>query len=157
MNYSEYIIEKYCDENINLCENFDILEEFNTEKFYFPFEKYLQRIHKYCRCSNSCYYVAILYIDKFLENNKIKQTYLYKIFFIALLLAIKWLDDCYYTSAYYSTVSGIEINHMIDLEFLFFQKLNYNLYIDNKIYKKIEFEVNNYIEKNEKKEKKIEI
>lgn len=149
MNYCEYIIEKYCDENINLevLEDFEIFKNFNTSYFPLTFENYMKRIYKYCKCSKSCYYVAVLYVDKFLNGVKIPLRPLYKIFFVALILAIKWLDDNYYSESYYSTVSGIENSDLISLQMIFFEKLNYNMFIYNKDYERIELEINNYIEK----------
>jgi len=85
---------------------------------------YLQRIYKCTNVSGGCLVVSLLYIDRFMERNKailLTSQNVHRIIITSVVLAMKFLDDLYYTNAYYAKISGIPCAEMnaLELEFLF--------------------------------------
>jgi len=85
---------------------------------------YLQRIYKCTNVSGGCLVVALLYIDRFMERNKailLTSQNVHRIIITSVVLAMKFLDDLYYTNSYYAKISGIPCAEMnaLELEFLF--------------------------------------
>lgn len=57
--------------------------------------KYIDRIFKYSRCSPSCFVVAHIYVDRFLQHTEIKLTSLnvHRLLITSIMLAAKFMDD----------------------------------------------------------------
>lgn len=57
--------------------------------------KYIDRIFKYSGCSPSCFVVAHIYVDRFLQNTDIKLTSLnvHRLLITSIMLAAKFMDD----------------------------------------------------------------
>ncbi|KAJ6762759.1 CYCLIN [Salix purpurea] len=95
--------------------------------------QYIERIFKYARCSNSCFVVAYIYINKFLQRTDSCLTPLnaHRLLITGVMVAAKFLDDECYDNAYYARIGGVstaEMNRM-EMKFLFsldFQSLCYN-------------------------------
>ena len=122
-------------------------------------EDYLQRISKYSGCSEECFILSLIYIDRLINDNKnlivnsfcvhrlIITRYnniyylLFFIFFIALfcwcvcvcvcsiMLAAKFFDDQYFNNAYYGKVGGVTCKEVNSLEIEFLFMINFNLYV----------------------------
>ncbi|KAJ4822638.1 hypothetical protein Tsubulata_039379 [Turnera subulata] len=56
---------------------------------------YIERIFKYSRCSNSCYVVAHIYIDRFLQRMDAQLTSLnvHRLLITSIMIAAKFWDD----------------------------------------------------------------
>lgn len=86
--------------------------------------QYLERIHKYASCSNECFVLALIYIDRLIQRNNFLLTELnvHRVVLVAILLAAKFFDDAYYNNAYYAKVGGVhttaELNGL-EVDFLF--------------------------------------
>lgn len=139
----EYIVEKY---NIFskipqskklICFTTAIMPEIG-------FFQYLKRLFQYTYCSKSCFYVALIYIDKIVKKHNIKNIQydtIYKLYFVALLMAIKWNDDNYLSNTYYSEICGVKKEELLSLQIIFFELLDYNAYVDEKNYLKIKEQI----------------
>ena len=57
--------------------------------------QYIERIFKYCKCSNSCFVVALVYIDRFLQLMDAYLTSLnvHRLLITSVMVAIKFMDD----------------------------------------------------------------
>jgi hypothetical protein len=57
--------------------------------------KYIDRICKYSGCSPSCFVVAHIYMDRFLQHTEIKLTSLnvHRLLITSIMLAAKFMDD----------------------------------------------------------------
>lgn len=57
--------------------------------------KYIERIFKYSNCSNSCFVVAYIYIDRFLQRTGICLTSLnvHRLLITSILVAAKYMED----------------------------------------------------------------
>ncbi len=57
--------------------------------------QYLDRIFKYSGCSPSCFVVAYIYVDRFLQNTEVHLTSLnvHRLLITSVMLAAKFIDD----------------------------------------------------------------
>lgn len=57
--------------------------------------KYMDRIFKYSCCSPSCFVVAHIYVDRFLQCTEVKLTSLnvHRLLITSIMLAAKFMDD----------------------------------------------------------------
>ncbi|KAK7285354.1 hypothetical protein RJT34_20123 [Clitoria ternatea] len=84
---------------------------------------YIDRIFKYSGCSPSCFVVAHIYVDRFIQHTDIKLTSLnvHRLLITSIMLAAKFMDDAFYNNAYYAKVGGVstcELNRL-EMNFLF--------------------------------------
>lgn len=58
---------------------------------------YIDRIFKYSSCSPSCFVVAKIYMDRFLQCTEVKLTSLnaHRLLITSIMLAAKFMDDAY--------------------------------------------------------------
>ena len=72
---------------------------------------YLERIKKYARCSDSCFVVALIYIDRLIETQNVVLTSLnvHRLVITSLMLAAKFFDDLFYNNAFYAKLGGTHI------------------------------------------------
>lgn len=58
-------------------------------------QKYLERIFKYSKCSPSCFVLARIYIDRFLQQPDIHLTSLnvHRLLITSVVVAVKFIDD----------------------------------------------------------------
>ena len=98
---------------------------------------YLHRIHLYANCSDSCYILAFIYLDRLLQNNPgfvLSNRNVHRLILSAVVLAIKYLEDYYADNLTYAKIGGVSLTEMNRLETAMLRLLHYNLHIDNKIY-----------------------
>ncbi|KAL8141285.1 hypothetical protein V2J09_007306 [Rumex salicifolius] len=86
---------------------------------------YLERIFRYANCSESCFLVAYVYLDRFAQLQPmigaVDSLNIHRLLITSVLIAAKFMDDMYYNNAYYARIGGIstkEIN-FLEVEFLF--------------------------------------
>ena len=94
---------------------------------------YLQRLYKYFDCSDSCYIISFIYIDRIISLNPgfmITRLNIHKLILISLILAVKYNDDQYGDNSYYSKVGGIIDQELNELENGMLDLLQFNLFID---------------------------
>jgi len=97
---------------------------------------YLGRIQHYLDVQNSTNIIALIYLERFCEFNKLKlnMANFHRLYFVSLIVAIKFNEDESYGNNYYSKVGGIQISAFNSLETLFLKNLNYSLYVSNEFY-----------------------
>eukprot|EP00934_Nitzschia_sp_Nitz4_P009317 Nitzschia sp. Nitz4//scaffold11_size288233//53058//54188//NITZ4_000743-RA/size288233-snap-gene-0.8-mRNA-1//1//CDS//3329533981//9307//frame0 len=93
--------------------------------------QYLERIHKFASCSNECFILALIYIDRLIQRNNFLLTDLnvHRVAITAILLAAKFFDDAYYNNAYYAKVGGVLVAEMNGLEVDFLFRINFSLHV----------------------------
>merc|ERR1719502_1709704 len=76
--------------------------------------QYLERVHKYASCSNECFVLALIYIDRLIQRNSYTLCSLnvHRILITSVMLAAKFFDDHYFNNAYYAKVGGVPCNEM---------------------------------------------
>ena len=120
---------------------------------------YMNRIHNYTNCSESCYIVAFMYIDRALQNTEkflLNRKNIHRILLIAIVLAIKYLDDVYSDNLFYSQVGGITIAEFNFLEAELISIIDCNIYVNPLLYsqynKEVELQYQQIMERREKLE-----
>ena len=101
------------------------------------------RIHKYASCSNECFILALIYIDRLIQRNNFLLTDLnvHRVVITAILLAAKFFDDAYYNNAYYSKVGGVLVSEMNGLEVDFLFRINFSLHVTPELFEKYKAEL----------------
>jgi hypothetical protein len=104
---------------------------------------YLHRIQTYFQCPASCYVIALIYIERFIDkidaimkkkggSNIFNQFSCYRIFLAALIVATKCFSDLYYSNAYYAKIGGIEKKELwtIEHQFLMIMESDLNVSLE---------------------------
>ncbi|XP_039019183.1 cyclin-P3-1-like [Hibiscus syriacus] len=100
--------------------------------------QYVERIFKYCKCSNSCFVVAVIYIDRFLQRIDAYLTSLnvHRLLITSVLVAAKFMDDQCYNNAYYAKVGGVSREELNRLEMKFLFDLDFRLHVTTEVFNK---------------------
>jgi Cyclin len=90
----------------------------------------VRRIHRYASCSNECFILALIYIDRLIQRNNFLLTELnvHRVIVTSVLLAAKFFDDAYYNNAYYAKVGGVLVSEMNGLEVDYLFRINFSLH-----------------------------
>lgn len=90
---------------------------------------YLERIHKYARCSTSCFVLALVYIDRLIQRDNFVLSHLnvHRVVITSIMVAAKFFDDLYFNNAFYARVGGIPTRELNDLEVDFLLRVNFSL------------------------------
>lgn len=106
-------------------------------------EAYLDRVHKYASCSNECFILGLIYIDRLIERNNFLLTELnvHRVVITAILLAAKFFDDAYYNNAYYAKVGGVLVSELNSLEVDFLFRINFSLHVQPDVFEKYKAEL----------------
>uniref|UniRef100_A0A7S1VVV1 Cyclin n=1 Tax=Grammatophora oceanica TaxID=210454 RepID=A0A7S1VVV1_9STRA len=106
-------------------------------------QQYLERIQKYSSCSNECFVLALIYIDRLIQRNNFLLTELnvHRVVITAILLAAKFFDDAYYNNAYYAKVGGVLVAEMNGLEVDFLFRINFSLHVTPELFHKYKEEL----------------
>uniref|UniRef100_A0A1D1ZJ53 Cyclin-P3-1 n=1 Tax=Anthurium amnicola TaxID=1678845 RepID=A0A1D1ZJ53_9ARAE len=93
--------------------------------------RYIERIFKYSKCSPSCFVLAQVYIDRFLQQPNMHLTSLnvHRLLITSVVVAAKFIDDAFYNNAYYAKVGGVGTLEMNRLELNFLFCLDFRLQV----------------------------
>lgn len=94
-------------------------------------KEYIDRIFKYSRCSPSCFIVAQVYMDRFIQCGNVNLTSLsvHRLLITSIMLAAKFIDDAFYNNAYYAKVGGVTTAELNRLEMKFLFGLDFRLHV----------------------------
>ncbi|KAK8614649.1 hypothetical protein V6N13_068446 [Hibiscus sabdariffa] len=92
---------------------------------------YIDRIFKYAACSPSCFLVAYVYVDRFVQQTDVHLTSLnvHRLLITSVLVAIKFIDDAFFNNAYYARVGGVTTAELNSLEMSFLFSLDFRLQV----------------------------
>ena len=94
---------------------------------------YFSRIHRYTNCSESCYTLAFIYIDRVLQNNPsliLTRKNIHRLILPAIIIAIKFTDDLYSDNNFYAMVGGVNLFELNHLESTMLQLLSFELFVN---------------------------
>jgi len=100
-------------------------------------KSYLERIVKYSNCSEECFVLALIYIDRLIKVNEkfmLNSLNVHRLMITSVMLGAKFFDDQYYNNAHFGKVGGVsckEIN-LLEIEFVFM--INFNLYVETDLF-----------------------
>ncbi|KAF8817947.1 cyclin2 related protein [Cardiosporidium cionae] len=98
---------------------------------------YLTRIAKYFRCSNECFVLSLVYIDRIVKLHDgfaVSILNIHRLLVTSVMLAAKFFDDVYYSNAFYARVGGVGTREMNLLEAHFLSLINYQLFVSPEEY-----------------------
>ena len=104
------------------------------------FGDYITRALNYTKINDSTLVIALIYMDRFCKNKKILLTEfnLHRIFFSALLVAIKYNEDAYYSNLYYAKIGGLKLEKLNKLEAEFLSGISFQLFVNENDYEQYE-------------------
>ncbi len=111
---------------------------------------FLFRLTKYSKICESTLVMILIYIDRMCQKYNFKITYynIYKLMIAAMVVAIKYNEDEFYTLDFYGKLGGISKFEMNILEYEFACMINFKLFITEKLfYKYYELLLNSSSEK----------
>eukprot|EP01060_Flectonema_neradi_P008930 TRINITY_DN1639_c3_g2_i1.p1 TRINITY_DN1639_c3_g2~~TRINITY_DN1639_c3_g2_i1.p1 ORF type:complete len:178 (+),score=20.73 TRINITY_DN1639_c3_g2_i1:59-592(+) len=98
---------------------------------------YYDRISKYCKVSEPCYVISLIYMDRLHSTNdemRVTEHSVHRLLITSILLAAKFRDETYLTTEFYSQVAGVAETTLERLEKLFLTSLDYSLYVSRSEY-----------------------
>jgi len=98
---------------------------------------YLKRIHANFQCSDECYVIALIIIDRVGKVDAaltLCNLNVHRLLVTAVMLAAKFHDDIYYTNAYYAQVGGLGLKEMNQLEARMLKLLGWKVNVTAKEY-----------------------
>ncbi len=99
---------------------------------------FLFRLTKYSKICESTLVMILIYIDRMCHKYNFKITYynIYKLMLAAMVVAIKYNEDEFYTLDFYGKLGGISKLEMNILEYEFACMINFKLYITEELFYK---------------------
>lgn len=93
--------------------------------------QYMERIFKYSCCSPSCFIVAHIYVDRYIQRNNVHLTSLnvHRFLITGVMVAAKFIDDAFFNNAYYARVGGVSTMEMNRLEMQVLFGLDFRLHV----------------------------
>ncbi|KAK1352640.1 Cyclin-P3-1 like [Heracleum sosnowskyi] len=126
-------LEKSVQSNEKLMENTEIKDAvtiFHGSKApALGIQQYINRIFKYSCCSPSCFVVAQIYVDRFVQRTNLQLTSLnvHRLLITSVMVAAKFIDDAFFNNAYYAKVGGVSTAEINKLEMKFLFALDFRL------------------------------
>ncbi|SOV21388.1 cyclin [Plasmodium sp. DRC-Itaito] len=100
-------------------------------------KNYLERIGKYIGCSNECFVLLIIYLDRLIKINKdisLSLLCIHRLVITAAMISVKFFDDLYYSNAYYAKIGGVTTKELNKLEIYFLNLIDYQLFVSSQEY-----------------------
>eukprot|EP00918_Siedleckia_nematoides_P033289 GHVU01072257.1.p1 GENE.GHVU01072257.1~~GHVU01072257.1.p1 ORF type:complete len:219 (+),score=38.92 GHVU01072257.1:402-1058(+) len=98
---------------------------------------YLDRIQKYFNCSNECFVLALVYIDRIVKLHQeftVSILNIHRLLITSVMLAAKFFDDVYFSNAFYARVGGVKTREINNLEAHFLTLIGYQLFVSPEEY-----------------------
>lgn len=108
----------------------------SSEKPKMSVVDYIHRAHRYLNCSETCFVLALVYMDRVqrASNISIDSLSAHRLFTTSLLLAIKFLEDTVCSVKTNAKVGGLSVEELIKLELCMYQILGQNLYTPTELF-----------------------
>lgn len=94
---------------------------------------YISRLRMYFFCSDSCFLVALIYMDRVIKHHphiQLCSLSCHRLFVAALIVTVKFYEDTYYSNAYYAKAGGLVLQEINELESGFLQLLDWKLIVE---------------------------
>lgn len=97
---------------------------------------YLKRIGRYGEVSESTLILALIYVDRICQVNKIILTKynVHRLFFTAFYLAIKYNEDDVFSLSFYASLAGVGEKELLKMEESFFLLIEGKLFVNQSEY-----------------------
>lgn len=94
--------------------------------------EYLTRIQRYFQCSDACLVLGLLYMDrlsKISPDLAVSRLNVHRMLATSVVLAVKYLDDIYYSNTYYARVAGLALQDLNRLEAGFLKLVGWRMHV----------------------------
>jgi hypothetical protein len=95
-------------------------------------QAYIQRLRKYFQCSDECFVLALVYIDRIGKKNEsmaVCDATVHRLLATAVMMAAKFHEDKIYTNRHYGKVSGLGLKEVNLLEAVMLRELDWKLIV----------------------------
>ena len=94
-------------------------------------EDFIKRIIKYTNIEKDTLISSFIYINKFIYNEKyiIGLNNIYRLIIASCTIAIKFHEDSNFTNSYYGKIGGLSLKEINIIEYYFYSKINFEMYI----------------------------
>lgn len=136
------LLERYVQANERLLETNhmkDVITIFHGSRApSISIKQYIDRIFKYACCSPSCFIVAHVYVERFMEHNDVRLTSLsiHRLLITSIMVAAKFIDDAFFNNEYYARVGGVSTPELNKLEMKFLFGLDFRLHVSMETFQK---------------------
>ena len=100
-----------------------------------PIDPYISRVLHFIDCSASIMTISLIYLKR-IDPGLITESSIHRLFFCAILVANKFLDDYHVGNEFFSQVGGIKKREIIKLELAFLKQIKFDLYVSDEEYNK---------------------
>jgi len=102
-------------------------------------EKYLHRLKAVFECSDAVFVLALIIVDRLLENDRIQPHRLtmrnvHRLFLASLIVTVKYNEDLVFGNSHYARAGGIQLREVNRLERFFVRALDYNFHVQPEQY-----------------------
>jgi len=133
------VLKQLCDRNDRLPVSGRTISKFHAQRPpAINLADYLHRISKYALCSGECFVLALVYIDRIIQQNPtfvVNSLNIHRLLITSVMLAAKFFDDQYFNNAYYAKVGGVPAPEMNTLEVEFLFMTNFSLFVTTDTYR----------------------
>merc|ERR1712187_733137 len=101
-------------------------------------QDYISRLRKLFVCSEECFVIALVYIDRVIKNTTsvtVCDVTVHRLLVIAVMTAVKFHDDHFYSNKYYAKAGGLTLRETNRLEVLMLNDLNWKMLVTTQEYK----------------------
>eukprot|EP00929_Paragymnodinium_shiwhaense_P024830 TRINITY_DN15171_c0_g1_i1.p1 TRINITY_DN15171_c0_g1~~TRINITY_DN15171_c0_g1_i1.p1 ORF type:complete len:322 (-),score=48.95 TRINITY_DN15171_c0_g1_i1:571-1536(-) len=94
--------------------------------------EYLTRLSTYFQCSNECFVLSLVYIDRIVKKHpefSISPLNIHRLVVTSVMMAAKFFDDVYYANSYYARVGGVKTSELNTLEETFLRLIEWRLHV----------------------------
>jgi len=146
------VLKQLCDRNDRLPVNGKAISKFHAQRPpAISIYDYLHRIARYALCSGECFVLALVYIDRIIQQNPtfvVNSLNIHRLLITSVMLAAKFFDDQYFNNAYYAKVGGVPAPEMNSLEVEFLFMTNFSLFVTTDTYRQYYQELWNHANSN---------
>jgi hypothetical protein len=133
------VLKQLCDRNDRLPVSGKAISKFHAQRPpAITIFDYLHRIARYALCSGECFVLALVYVDRIIQQNPtfvVNSLNIHRLLITSVMLAAKFFDDQYFNNAYYAKVGGVPANEMNSLEVEFLFMTNFSLFVTTDTYR----------------------
>ena len=134
------LLNNICEENKDKSEiiNKNIIPFMTQNIPSMSIKDYLLRLSQFTKMSESTIIIILIYIDRISNLNNFRLTYknIYKLILSAMIVAIKYNEDLFYSSAIYAKLGGLSVSELNYLEFQFLILIKFSLFIETDLFEK---------------------
>jgi len=107
-----------------------------------PLQQYFNRIASKTECSESCFVLATVYIQRLRAKRVVINQYnVHRLFLISTLLSIKYLDDDHFNNYSYAMFGGIPLKELNSLEEEMLVFLDYRLLVTSEEFEEYDIRI----------------